>query len=394
MTKFLNILILALVLTLSAQAKKVNLFTSGNGGDAPYDIALSLLDDIGKSEIISINWGDNTVDNGFDVTTHSYLLPGSYTIIVTYDEVIGDDNENKIEVTEPGKTDEFQIIVSEFMEVSISTLSNLACNPGMCIEMNSELDISLDVSNYSYEWSINGNVDDQLVGAQPTICFDTPGEYAVTLTVTGYQDEVTTESVIVTVWDYFAVDFTSDQTSSTFNMLYDKDNDEWTGGDITFTDASAGNNIQDNNSWGVDGSEAQAGGDSYVFTIDNLPNDESTGDDYTMDYVISLDASNDCLDSDGNANAGNKTMTVTVNAALALGIADYTEGLEVRTIGNVFEYSARGQRIESIEVVSIMGVTVSTTSTNLLDLTNAAKGLYFVKVTTNQQVFTTKVMID
>jgi len=390
MTKFLNILILALVLTLSAQAKKVNLFTSGNGGDAPYDVELSLLDDIGKSEIISVNWGDNTVDLGFDVTTHSYLLPGSYTIIVTYDEVIGDDDEGKQESTEFGKTDEFQIIVTEFMEVTMSTSSNLACNPGMCINMDSELDVKLDMNYYTYEWSINGNPDASLVGAQPEICFDTPGEYAVTLTVkSDFDNEVTTESVIVTVWDEFAVDLTANvDLTETIAMTYDEDADMWTTPSLTFTDASAGNNIQANNSWGVAGSEVQAGGATFEFVIADVANDESSGDDYTASYVVSLDASNDC------PSTGSKEVTVNVSAAISLGIADYTEGLNVRTIGNVFEYSAPGQRIESIEVVSIMGVTVSTTSTNLLDLTYAAKGLYFVKVTTNQQVFTTKVMID
>ncbi len=393
MTKILNILILAIVLTLTTQAAKVNLFTSGNGGDAPYDLELFIQGDILGSEIISTDFGDGSgVQAGF-VPTHTYDLPGEYLVTIVYDEVIGDDNEEKEETKTEGLEKTFLITVTELLEVEISTTSVTECNAPMCINMSSAITIAIDASNYTYSWDVDGT--EVSTEAEPQICFVTPGAKTVTLTVTGYLDEtVKQETIDVTVWPEFAVDFTSDQSSATFVMDYDEVTNEWTGGDITFTDATAGNNIQDNNSWKVDATEAQAGGDTYVLTIDNISND-GIEDQYLVDYVISLEANNDCLDSDGEQVAGTQTMTVTVYADSQSGVAEFVDGVNVETFGNVFQYSATGQNIESIEAINIMGVTVSTVDySNRLDLTNVAKGLYFVKITTNAQVFTTKVMVD
>ena len=389
MTKILNLTLLSflsIMFTLSVHAKVVAIENKGLIGNAPFEFEVNIsvynnADYFTKS----IDWGDGNLISEFD-EVHTYKLPGEYFVKIVNIIVFDNPKYNYEEVTI------FKVIVTEFLEVEISSESNLKCNPGICLDMKSLLNITLNPEYYSYKWMINGNLS-TYSEPEPKICFDEPGTYEVALMVKGFleETEVTSNSIIVEVWDEFVVDFITDAEDDTKYITpnIDDPNNSFFEVTFNFTDITLGNNIVKTNAWFIDGEDITNNANGtltaslYLKYPINI--DES---EFPKTYSISLESSNDC------PSEGFKEKVITIRKPIIKNIETNTD-FEILNYNNKYEFKIKNQIIESIEIFDIMGNSIKVVNNQkIINLSNVSKGLYFVNIITNSHNFTKKLIVD
>ncbi|MFN8318312.1 MAG: PKD domain-containing protein [Saprospiraceae bacterium] len=174
---------------------EANFTTSINGAEVEF----TNTSQAGPNAIYSWNFGDGNTSND-ENPVHTYTQDGSYTVVLTIDDICGFDSRTKIVV------------------VATPPVANFAANPTSgCGSFSVNFTNTSSPNATIYDWEFPGGSPASSILPNPVVTYSTPGNYPVTLTASNAQGSNTK-----TIANYISVKalptsaFSYTQTGQTF----------------------------------------------------------------------------------------------------------------------------------------------------------------------------------